>query len=368
MTGRERLLAAMQCAQPDRVPIVVRGVQPWDEAWVASRHPSYHPVIEAVARNCDWQAFWPASCKWQTAHPVPEKHELREEADWTLVTTHHITPAGELISRHRISKRGLPGLVIEYPVKSLADVECVLSVPYQPHYPKLDGLRALQSKIADRGVVIISFHAPIAFVHDLLGSELLALWSVERPDLIDALVSEFARRTADTLAYLLERDAADAYGFLGEEYLAPPLAGPEHFRRWVTEPERRLASMVRSAGKLVWMHCHGRLSTILEEFTQIGINCLHPVEGPPLGDVTLAEAKRRIGSSVCLEGNIQIGEIYSAPPGRIRQLVRQAIEQAAAGGGFILCPTASPHTQVLPESAVANYLEFVAAGLEFGRY
>ena len=365
-TSRQRMLCAMRGKIPDRVPVVVRGVRPWDETWVRARHPSYRPVIDAVARLCDWEAYWGVGARFHTAQPVPTRAETADEPDWTIHTVYIHTPGGELRSRYKTSKRGLPGLRIEFPVKTVEHVEWVLSVPYKPVRPAVEELRELQRAVGERGVVMVTMSDPIAYVHDLLGSELLALWSIEHPQVIDTLVWEFARRIADTVEYLLDCGAAEVYGFLGAEYLSPPLASPQQFRRWVVVPEKRLGEMIHAAGCIFWVHCHGPLRAALPGFVEMGVDCLHPVEAPPLGDVTLAEARGLVGD-MCLEGNIQIGDLYAADEARVRELVREAVQEGASGRApFILCPTASPHTETLSPETVRNYLAYIDEGLKAG--
>lgn len=368
MTSRERMLTAMRCGIPDRVPVVVRGVPVWDEDWVRTRHRSYDPLIEATAQLADWEANWGAGAFLQTAHPVHRTVEVQEEDEWTIQTTRIQTPGGDLVTKRRISKRGLPGLCVEFPVKHPEHVDWVMDIPYDPVRPQLDGLRQLQRKVGERGVVIVTLSDPIAHVHGLLGSELLAIWSMERPDLMHRMVEEFTRRVADTLEYLVEERAAEVYGFYGSEYLSPPLASPQQFRRWVGEPLRQFGQIIHSAGAVFWVHCHGPLRRSLDCFAEAAVDCLHPIEAPPMGDVTLAEAKERLGGRICLEGNVQIGDLYAADEDAVRALVRTAIEQAAPGGGFILCPTASPHTERLTPQTVRNYLAYIEEGVKLGAY
>ena len=44
------------------------------------------------------------------------------------------------------------------------------------------------------------------------------------------------------------------------------------------------------------------------------------------------------------------------------------MDQAKAGGGFVLMPTAAPINLPLSPNTEANYKEFIDAGLEFGGY
>jgi len=76
---------------------------------------------------------------------------------------------------------------------------------------------------------------------------------------------------------------------------------------------------------------------ILELLADCGIDVLQTLTPPPVGDVDLAEAKRRIGDRVCLMGYVDIiYVIQRGTPELIEHTVRHAIEVASPGGGFIL--------------------------------
>ncbi len=370
MTSRERLLSAMQLGEPDRVPIQVRGVRAWDSQWVATRHPSYGPLIDVVAAHGDYVESWgaPSGPFLSLTDALTSTSERIERDDWveTVTTTH--TPGGDLRTRHLSSKRGLPGMQIEFAVKTLDDLAKVSSVPYVP-LTSVDptGFHDLDRRMGDRGIVAVSFgSAPIGYVHDLMGSELLAIWSIEERAAIRRLVDMFLERLLDRVDALVAAGVGPVFATSGEEYVTPPLHGARDFRELCVEPERQIVRRLRAAGKCVHVHCHGPLDAVLEDFVQIA-DVLHPIEAPPLGDVPLADAKRRIGGQVCLEGNIQIGDIYALPTPRLVDVVKQAIDDAAAGGGYILCPTASPHTEVLTDLTVRNYVAMVETAAQYGR-
>jgi len=111
MTSRERLLAAMRRQEVDRVPLHVRGVNFWDERWVATRHPSYAPLIEAVGKHGDPFIGWGVGGGplLTASAEVRYESEVIPGEDWneTVITMH--TPRGPLTARHLSSNRGLPG-------------------------------------------------------------------------------------------------------------------------------------------------------------------------------------------------------------------------------------------------------------------
>jgi hypothetical protein len=107
---------------------------------------------------------------------------------------------------------------------------------------------------------------------------------------------------------------------------------------------------------------------VLEDFVEMGTDCLHPMEAPPWGDVPLAEAKRRIGRDICLEGNLQMGDIYTCNEEEMAQICLDALRDGAPDGGFILCPSASPFMPTLQENHLKNYLTIIDIGRKYGKY
>jgi len=359
MTSRERLLAALRLQPVDRVPMHIRGVRPWDEPWVATRDASYAPVIAAVEEHGDYVDWWGAPRGvFYSAAPVPTDSWTEDRDDWVAHYTMYHTPGGDMRTMTLASKRGLPGMQMEFMVKELADLEKVLSVPYEPCRPDCAPFFAKSEQMGERGLLMTDIPNAISMMHNLMGSARLAVWSLtERPRIVDLLWT-FHRRCLDLLEHLIAAGVGPCYAMSGEEYVTPPLHSPRDFGEFVVEPEQELAAAIHRAGHLLHIHCHGPLSNVLEEFVTIGADCLHPLEAPPMGDVTLADAKRRIGDRICLEGNIQIGDIYAGKTADIVAEMKHNL-QVTGGQGYIVCPTASPHTAVLTDLTVRNYLALI---------
>lgn len=369
MTSRERLLTAYRCEQPDGLPIMVRGVRCWDDEWVATRHPSYKPVIDVVAEHGDYQLGWGGgsgvllsgtSAAWYSSETIPGE-------DWNEVIRTLHTPAGELTARYKSSNRGLPGLEVEHFVKSLDDIDCIASIPYEPLQVDASGFFRLDEMIGDRGVVMCSIANPLYTFAMLMGSELLAIWSIEQRDMINEWIAILTQRTCAILDQQIGAGVGPVFSMLGEEYITPPLHSARDFREFCVEPETEITRRIHDAGCILHTHCHGPLDGILEDFIGLGSDVLHPVEAPPLGNVTIEDAKRRLAGHICIEGNIQIGDIYAAPTGQIVDQVKYNIDVAAPGGGYVLAPTASPYTEVLADQTVKNYVAMVETAAEYGR-
>lgn len=365
MTQRERMMAAFRLDEPDHFPMHVRGVRAWDEEWCESRHESYGPIIEAVREHGAYEVgVGVGGGHALTGHPLEVTTESEDVGDWIIQRTTIQTPKGPLTAARKNSTRGLPGLQIEYFVKTLDDLDAILSIPYEPVRADLTHFFELEDEIGDRGIVMCALPVPIYRLALLTGSDRLAIWSLTDRERILKAVEVFLQRTLDMLDWALDQRVGPIYATSGEEFMTPPLAGPKDFHELVVKPGLEVRDRLREAGMLRHIHCHGPLHDVLEEFVELGANCLHPVEGPPLGDVTFEDAKRRIGDRVCLEGNIQIGDLYHDPTEVLVEKVKRTIDAGAPGGGFILCPTASPHTTELTPQTVKNYLAMIETAVE----
>ena len=371
MTSRERLMTAYRNGQPDRVPIRVWGVQPDTKP----PHPSYQPICDLSERT-DLVGDWgPANAgTFGTAsEEVTVDHAERpsEIEDHKEVTTLVKTPAGEMRSvYYQPLTPGVPGYQKEYLISSVEDAKKYLSIPYVP--PKIDcsGFAAADAAMGDRGVVMCPFGPePMYHINALIGSELFAIWTVDERELIRELIETTYIRTRDFLKQQLAAGMGPLFGYVGPELCIPPLQSPQDFREFVVEYDRRLIDLIHDAGGICWVHGHGKMGPVLEMFVEMGCDALNPIEPPPMGDVTLAQAKARVGDRMALEGNIQQGDLYRVRPERIEELVRTAIREAGPGGGFVLCPTSSPwQSASVDQTVIDNYTALVEAGLKYGRY
>jgi len=371
MTSRERVLTAMRRGQPDRVPINVRGVRVWDAEWVATRDVSYRPLIDAVRHYCDIipvAGVGGADAHFVTAATAEMTETLVIDAgDWDIHRTIIHTAQGDLTQDYWVSKLGDLPLTKKHFVVTPEDAERALSVPYV--MPELDfsGYFELRDDWPDNCVMCMCPQAG-EIVHDLLGTETFAYWWVEHRDLLFALRAVFEERALAVLDTMLSADVGPVLATNGVEQVAPPIHSAETYRAFALPPFREICRRIHEAGCLLHVHCHNRVSALLEDFAEVGIDALHPLEPPPMGDVDLAEAKRRVGDRICLEGNIQIGELYAAPTEHVIALVTEAMRAGKPGGGFILCPSASPYTPTLSHQTVANYLAMIETAVKMREY
>jgi len=361
MTSRERLDAAYRCQPTDRVPVFVRGVGDGRPP-----HDSYAPLRRLVCEACDLKWGWSSGHVFPSP-PTTSRVEPYDD-DFDLVTTVMPTPRGELVHQYLAGRKGQPGMTRKHWLAGRDDALRHLSLPAPEPTGDAASFFALREQAGERGIVEVELRDmnPGGHVAELFGSEAFALLSIEDRGLIHELLEHATRRALRMVDWLLARGLGPYFAISGQEYIAPPLHGPRDFRDFNVRYDQRIFGRIRDAGGLVHVHCHGSLKGLLEGFVEAGANVLHPVEAPPMGNVTAAEAKAALRDRVCIEGNIQVGDLFTLPPHEIERQVAALIRDAGPTG-LIVAPTASPYAPVCTERMRANYKRMVTTVLEARR-
>lgn len=371
MQSRERLLAALRCETPDRVPVTLYEHTIYNDGW-ANREPSYAPLLALEAEHGDSFVRAPIDVPVFLEDPNSVHGTEEQHADGSVVRTVEVqTPRGTLKA---VSRRD-PGQMTYWQIKPLLetdqDIRAFLSIPETPAEVNVERLVELEKRVGEKGVLLFSLGDAIGHVVGLFDFEefVLRATSDDGPilDLLDK-AQEQVLRAIRTIG----REVKDAaFRLWGPEYCGAPLMNPKKFfPRYVLHRDKEATEAIHATGNFSIIHAHGRLDAILDMIAEIGADALEPLETLPLptADVTLADVKKRIGSKMCLMGAVQAVTLECGTPEDVRQQVREAIEAGSAGGGFVLLPTAAPFMVPLTEQVLANAQAMYQAAHEFGAY
>ena len=368
LTCRERLKRVFRCEPVDRMPVRLWGVDPMHP----SDRPSYQPLYEMSERhNLDLIRNWSPS-KEERDPPVVESHSERKESDkpdmWENVTVTE-TPAGPLTSSHYSPKDGRPGYVKKHTIETIEDAKKWLSIPQPEPQFGTDSYWEFERKSGEEALLMVSTGHPMYSINAQMGSEIFGFWLMEERELLHEMVRKSYRGIEAAVKRYLAADVGDAFGWVGPELCIPPLASPNDFREFCIDYDKRIIDLIHDAGKLVWVHCHGDMHPVLEGFVEMGVDCLNPIEPPPVGNLTLAEAKQRVAGQMCLEGGVENGDFQLVTPAEMERIVEETVRQGKPGGGFILSSTSSPTTWVeLDERIIENHRVFVETGVRLAQY
>ena len=111
------------------------------------------------------------------------------------------------------------------------------------------------------------------------------------------------------------------------------LQSPELWRKLSLPTLKEICRIAKQAGVLTMVHSCGKERCFVEAAAnETDLNCINPLEIPPMGDCDLAELKRSFGKKISLMGNLHTTEVMlKGTPDDVERAAKKAIDDAADG-------------------------------------
>ncbi|HUU42401.1 MAG TPA: uroporphyrinogen decarboxylase family protein, partial [Planctomycetota bacterium] len=223
--------------------------------------------------------------------------------------------------------------------------------------------RELEAKLGDRGLALVQILSPLCHrAGSACAMEDLMVWYHTDRGLFDAVFDLFRDQMLEEARLTL----AAGFRHVFANYYFDSLSVGWSPRIWedVFQPAlAALCDIVHAAGGLVNFYDDGKMSGILELAADAGVDVVQTLTPPPVGDVDLADAKRRVGDRVSLMGYVDLLYVLKmGTPALVERTVREAMEVAAPGGGFIL-GTSDSIREGTPEANIRAYFD---AAMKYG--
>lgn len=141
---------------------------------------------------------------------------------------------------------------------------------------------------------------------------------------------------------------------------------PQTFRELALPILKRTTQLAAELGIPTHVHsCGPQAAMVQMAAEETCLTIIDPLEVPPMGDCNLAELKKKFGHRIVLKGNLHTTEVMlRGTPEDVRRASRQAIADAAGGGGFIL----STGDQCGRDTPDANLHAMVETARTYGKY
>ena len=329
MTRTERFLAALRHEKTDRLPTFDFLFQQHLYEVLIGTKPEAYNGRDAV--NCalalDHDAVWIPFGGFSGLQPnFIEKDVYVDE--WG--TTYKINESSWPIDAP-----------IDYPIKNRADL-----LKYQAPDPTLPGrnseiLKALEME-NDQIAVLGGVGGPFSTAWLLMGFENICYSLYEDPELISEVMKisntyykEAARRSVEAgcVGMWISEDLGDSQsGF----FSTPDFR--THFLPLLVE----LIDYIHGLGVPVLLHSCGNITAYLDDLAETKICAIHPLQRT--AGMDLQSIKEKFGQRFCIIGNIDSSR--TLPFGSkedVRAEVKEAIDIAIPGGGYVLASDHSLH-------------------------
>jgi len=144
------------------------------------------------------------------------------------------------------------------------------------------------------------------------------------------------------------------------------LVSPRMWRKWDKPVIEAVVDAAHQMGGLVHLHFHGNCMEVVEDFAQLGIDCVCPFERPPGGDVTnLRKVKKKLAGRVTFSGNVHTVEtLIRGTPGDVKKETIEILEAWESQPRLIL----GTGDQVGKETPEDNIYTMIETAKKFGKY
>jgi uroporphyrinogen decarboxylase len=211
--------------------------------------------------------------------------------------------------------------------------------------------------------LVVAIEGPFSIPWEIAGMERFMLMCYDAPEVVDHLTqvcTDFGMVTGQR-AVQAGADALIIADDLGHK--TGPFLSLKHFRRFILPQFQREIAALRELGVPILLHSCGDVNAYLPDLVAAGIDGLNPLQRTASMD--LSTLKAHYGDRICLIGNIDASRTLPyGTAGQVEQEVIEALRIAAPGGGYVLATDHSLHGGI----PVPNIMAMIEATHRFGQY
>lgn len=336
MNSRERVLAALRCEEPDRVPYCELGI---DRAMAQRLMGWGEPASQAANLEAN-------------NYTVDEAKAIASRLQKDNITYVLRAP----VYAHK--EPGLDGRLFygEGMLKTAADLALLqLPDPYDDTlYVEAEAFVRQKESFSAWLVTRIGIFPTMLG----LGLEDFSLALYDNRAFVETVLDHYC----DWVTVVAERVCQLGFDvFVSTDdmaYKTGPFFSPLVFRDLVLPRFRR----VRKKITIPWViHSDGNLTPFLDDLLTLEIAGLHPIEE---GAMDIRAVKRQYGDRVCVMGNVDLNVLGLGTPEEVERTVYDLVRDVGPGGGYIVTCGNSLAGYLRPE----NVLALGAAVRKYGRY
>lgn len=372
MKPRDRVIAALNHQEPDRVPTGENAVD-YELVERILGHPTLY--------NSRWRelkALWDGRRDEVVADYGTAHVELARALEWDYVRVPTV-PADKPYPRprmtgphswldengHEVSFHPDSGNIAVARDRSGMTID-ELPDPDEPFAVDPSQLEAVRYVVQELGNThFIVGRTPIdgTFPYQqTTGMEEFLIRMVTEPEFVHRAIEIYVNRSITWIEAML--DAGVDAVMTTDDYCdnRGPFMGPARYREFVLPGLVRQVEAAHAKGGYFVKHTDGNVWSILDTFVETRIDAWHGIQ-PSIGmDPRLL--KERYGADLCFFGGVNCETLVAGAPDEAREEVRYAIRHAAPGGGLVV----TTGNVLQPGTRLECYLAARQATRDYGAY
>jgi uroporphyrinogen decarboxylase len=387
MDFKERILAALNHEEPDRVPVMGLIMDPATVQQILGKKPVdfvsllKQPLDEAAREALlDSDRYWDRTYQDNVAGALEGAIQLGFDANWTIYAYMQLvedpeSPLGlvwhDVFGRVWEMRSDPTGNMSLHYARALCPTPERWEAWAEEKAPLFDRVvrnttvfhEKLVREYGDR-ILPIGYAAPGIFENSwqAIGFVDFTRLVYEKPDFVRRVVA------FHTDFYLRQLEAVMRSGvevvLAGDDlgHKTGPLMRPELIEEFYGESYRRVADLVHRSGRKLVFHSCGNIYRFLDRFVDWGFDGIITLE--PTAGMELARVREQVGHDLALIGNLDVSHLLVCGTRReVEDAVRDALRAAARGGGYVL---SAAHSHAGVDAARLQWM--VEAVHEHGRY
>ena len=337
MNVKERVLTAMHWGEPDQVPLTVY-------EWMLPRGTTERLLREhgvgLIVR------LPPQRIEHRNVEILTREYQ---EQGKKLIRRTIRTPVGEVWQTLEPDPAyGTSNWIQEHFIKGPDDYRVIESYYRDAIYhDNFDAIREAQRRVGGDGIVLVRVaKSPIQeMLYQLMGYEQFAIDYHERRAAFDSLHAVMAKRYEE-LYDLAARSPVEILQ-LGDN-LSSDVVGKDRYRNYLMPEYRKIMARLAGTGKKLAVHMDGRLQSLVDEIAAAEFDIVEAMTPPPMGDVSVREARRRWPNKA-LWINFT-SSMHIEPPAVIEAHTRELLAEAGGKRGFGISVTEDAPVEALEQS------------------
>ena len=360
MDVHDRFLKALELNEPDRVPTLAQVFEyPFTEKVIKNMEPSKDArsknAMYEAALHVGFDAIWYHFDRIHThSHEKPEipkeyldKYNIKSYNEWAQYYD------GEW---YRDGVLKTPELLKEW-ISYINTWEPAGDIHFK-------SLKRVWDKYLQKGLITIPTGSMVAFgTWAMIGMNRFSYMVRKHLNLVKDLAKSLGRITKELQSCFFEKGIDMAFICDDWALKGGTIYNPKHWNEIVTPVYKELAKNAHKHDAKLMIHSDGDVSETIPFLINSGIDAIEPLEYE--SGMRLKPLKEEFGKDICLIGNISATYILTF--GSVESTIdatKQAIQDAAEGGGYIL----GAGSDILGSCKYENVKAMVSAAKKYGTY
>ena len=196
--------------------------------------------------------------------------------------------------------------------------------------------------------VHVEVFSPFTHLMELFGYEQALMALLDEPRKCHDVLAAFTQQVL-TQVKLYARYSPDAI-LVSSAFAGAGFISRQMYKEFVVPYEDKIFQSIRGHGSKSYVHTCGAIGDRLDLMSETSVDGIDTLDPPPLGTVELRQAKSKYGERFFFKGNLDaVNELLNADDQTFEQAVKERIKIGKPGSGYILSSACSVAPHVKPE-------------------